>query len=133
VTTVRSGTDTVPVGHNRAVEIWHNPSCSKSRAARSALADNRPEHTERRYLDNPPTVAELDDVLGKLGREPWDITRMKEARAKELGLATEPRDRATWLRILADNPILIERPIVITDDGRAFVARTPEAVDEALS
>ena len=131
--TVRSGTDTSPAGHNRAVEIWHNPRCSKSRTAKAALADKHPDHAERRYLDDPPTVAELDDVLGRLGLQPWEVTRLKEPRAKELGLAAAPRDRAAWLAVLAENPVLIERPIVLTDDGRAFVARTPEALEEALS
>nr|WP_091450871.1 arsenate reductase family protein [Actinokineospora iranica] len=114
------------------MEIWHNPRCSKSRAAKSALAENAPEHTERRYLDNPPTEAELAEVLVKLGKEPWEITRLKEPLAKELGLADRPRDRDDWIAVLAANPVLIERPIVITDDGRAYLARTPEAVQEAL-
>lgn len=119
-------------GQNGLVEIWHNPRCSKSRAANEALTAAGLEFTERRYLDRPPTEAELDDVLTKLGKEPWEITRMKEARAAELGLADLPRDRRQWITLLARNPVLIERPIVITDDGRAIVARTPGAVDDAL-
>ena len=115
------------------MEIWHNPRCSKSRAAKSALDDAAPGHTERRYLDDPPTEAELDDVLTRLGLQPWDITRMKEPRAKELGLAQLPRERAAWIAVLAANPVLIERPIILTDDGRAVLARTPEAVDDALA
>ncbi|OLR90145.1 ArsC/Spx/MgsR family protein [Actinokineospora bangkokensis] len=114
------------------MEIWHNPRCSKSRTAKSALTGTHPDHTERRYLDDPPTPEELSDVCDRLGLQPWEITRMKEPRAKELNLAEQPRDRATWLRTLADNPVLIERPIVLTDDGRAHIARTPEALDDAL-
>jgi arsenate reductase (glutaredoxin) len=112
------------------VEIWHNPRCSKSRTAKAALVDKHPDHVERRYLDDPPTVAELDGVLGRSGMEPWDITRLTEPRAGELGLDTAPRERAAWLAVLADNPGLIERPIVITDDGRALVVRTAEALEE---
>ncbi|WP_018684078.1 arsenate reductase family protein [Actinokineospora enzanensis] len=115
------------------MEIWHNPRCTKSRAAKSALDDSAPAHTVRRYLDEPPTVAELAAVLAKLGKEPWEITRMKEPMAKELGLADKPRDRDAWIAVLAANPVLIERPIVITDDGRAYIARSPEAIEEALS
>lgn len=114
------------------VEIWHNPRCSKSRAANEALSATGGEFTERRYLDEPPTEAELDTVLTKLGKEPWEITRMKEARAAELGLKDLPYDRTAWITILAENPVLIERPIIITDDGRAVIARTPDAIDSAL-
>lgn len=114
------------------MEIWHNPRCSKSRAAKAALDAAVPDHTERRYLDDPPTEAELDAVLTRLDRQPWEITRMKEPRAKELGLATFPRERAAWLGVLAANPALIERPIVLADDGRAVIARSQEALDAIL-
>ncbi|WP_189208282.1 MULTISPECIES: ArsC/Spx/MgsR family protein [Actinokineospora] len=114
------------------MEIWHNPRCSKSRAAKTALDAAAPGHTERRYLDDPPTEAELDEVLAKLDRQPWEITRMKEARAKELDLANLPHDRAAWIAVLAANPVLIERPIIITDDGRAVIGRSQEAIDEVL-
>ena len=89
-------------------------------------------YTERRYLDEPPTVADLERALAALGMEPWDITRMDEPRAKELGLKDAPRDRDTWLQTLADNPILIQRPIVITDDGRAVIGRPPERILDLL-
>jgi arsenate reductase (glutaredoxin) len=104
------------------MEIWHNPRCSKSRAAKKALDDQGVDHVERRYLDDAPTVAELSAVLEAMGAEPWDITRLGEARAKELDLASAPHDRGTWLEVLAANPVLIERPIIITDTT-AFVAR----------
>lgn len=117
---------------NRAVEIWFNPSCSKCRVSKQLLDDAGAEFTERRYLDDPPTVEELDAVLGKLGMEPWDITRLDEPRAKELGLKDAPRDRAAWLRTLAENPILVQRPIVVTDDGRAVIGRPPERILDLL-
>ena len=71
-------------------------------------------------------------MLSALGKEPWDIARMGEAVAKELGLADEPHDRARWISLLVANPILIERPIIVTSDGRAVVGRPPEAVRELL-
>ncbi|MBM7772097.1 arsenate reductase [Actinokineospora baliensis] len=114
------------------MEIWHNPRCSKSRTAKAALDAAAPEHTVRRYLDEPPTAAHLDEVLTKLDKQPWDITRLKEPLAKDLGLATKPKDRAEWIAVLAANPALIERPIIITDDGHAFVARTQAEIDAAL-
>jgi arsenate reductase len=114
------------------VEIWFNPSCSKCRASKELLDQAGAGYTERRYLDEPPTVAELDAVLTKLGMEPWDITRFEEARATELGLKDAPRDRAAWLRTLAENPILVQRPIVVTDDGRAVIGRPPEKILDLL-
>ncbi|QWF82991.1 arsenate reductase family protein [Amycolatopsis sp. CA-230715] len=112
------------------MEIWHNPRCSKSRAAKKALDDSGAEYTERRYLDAPPTAAELTEVLGKLGAEPWDITRTAEPVAKELGLADLPRDAANrerWIGLLADNPVLIQRPILV-DGQTAVVGRDEEAL-----
>lgn len=115
-----------------ATEIWHNPKCSKSRTAKALLDDAGAGYVERRYLDNPPTAAEIRTVLGKLGLEPWDITRTGEAEAKELNVASwgrTPADRDRWVEALATHPRLIERPIVITDDGKAVVARSEEALD----
>ncbi len=114
------------------VEIWFNPSCSKCRASEELLDGAGVTYTERRYLDQPPTVEELDRVTTLLGIEPWDLTRMDEPRAQELGLADAPRDRDAWLRTLADNPILVQRPIVITDDGRAVIGRPPERILDLL-
>jgi arsenate reductase len=115
------------------MEIWINPACSKCRTALSTLDTAGLTYTVRRYLDDPPTADELDAVLTRLGLEPWDITRLGEERAKELGLADLPRERQRWLEILAENPILIQRPIITADDGTTVVGRTPDAVDEVVS
>jgi arsenate reductase len=114
------------------MEIWFNPSCSKCVASEELLNGAGVTYTERRYLDEPPTVEELDRVVTLLGIEPWDLTRMDEPRAVELSLVTMPRDRAEWLKVLADNPVLVQRPIVITDDGRAVIGRPPEKILDLL-
>ena len=114
------------------MEIWFNPSCSKCRMSEELLDEHGVAYTERRYLDEPPTVADLERALAALGMEPWDITRLDEPRATELGLKDAPRDRDAWLRTLADNPSLIQRPIVITDDGRAVIGRPPERILDLL-
>ena len=114
------------------MEYWHNPRCSKSRSGKEILDSNGTAYTERRYLDDPPTAAELESVLTKLGKEPWEIARMGEDRAKELDLKALPHDRAAWIDVLAANPVLIERPILITDDGRAVLGRPPEAIEALL-
>lgn len=71
-------------------------------------------------------------VCSALGQEPWEIARMGEDRAKQLKLRDCPHDRGAWLTLLVANPILIERPILIADDGRAVVGRPPEMVESLL-
>ena len=112
--------------------IWHNQRCSKSRSAKDILQEAGVEFEERKYLEAPPTAGELDDVLTALGKEPWEIARMGEDRAKELDLKALPHDRAKWIDLMVANPVLIERPILITDDGRAVLGRPPEAIEALL-
>ncbi|MEU4341029.1 arsenate reductase family protein [Nocardia sp. NPDC023852] len=116
---------------SRQTEIWHNPRCSKSRNATAFLDETGVEYSVRKYLDEPPTAAELRDVLRRLGAEPWDITRIGEQIAKDLGMASWGRtaeDRDRWIEALAEHPKLIQRPIVLTADGGAVVARDDAAL-----
>ena len=110
------------------VEVWFNPSCSKCRIAREQLDEAGVEYRLRRYLDDPPTDAELRAALTALGLEPWDVTRMSELLARDPGLRTMPRDADAWIRVLVDHPTLIQRPLVLTDDGLAWVARDDETL-----
>jgi arsenate reductase len=117
------------------VEIWVNPACSKCRAATTALDEAGIEYTVRRYLDEPPTKAELVDVLNRLGLEPWHITRLGEPVAERIGLSAVPKDdehRDRWIEALAENPILIQRPIITADDGTTVVGRDPESLGRAI-
>ncbi|MFI6502526.1 arsenate reductase family protein [Nonomuraea typhae] len=117
------------------MEIWINPACSKCRSALSLLDAEKAEYTVRRYLEDPPSAAEIRDVLSRLGLEPWDITRTGEGAAGELGLSGWPRDpdsRERWIEALAAHPILIQRPIITADDGHAVVGRTEDAVRSVL-
>jgi arsenate reductase len=118
------------------MEIWVNPACSKCRSAVRLLDEEGAEYTVRRYLEQPPSVDELRTVLERLGLEPWDIVRMQESEAKELGLRAwprEPAERERWIAALAAHPRLIQRPIITADDGTASVARSEEAVRDVLS
>ncbi|MEW2111165.1 Arsenate reductase [Streptomyces sp. ADI96-15] len=117
------------------MEIWINPACSKCRSALSLLDAEGASYTVRRYLEDVPTEAEIRAVLDRLGLEPWDITRTGEPEAKELGLASWPREegaRDRWVAALAARPRLLQRPLITADDGSAVVGRTEEAVREAL-
>ncbi|MGW7421847.1 arsenate reductase family protein [Streptomyces sp. NPDC054813] len=118
------------------MEIWINPACSKCRTAIGLLDAEGADYTVRRYLEDVPSADEIRAVLERLGLEPWDITRTQEAVAKELGLREWARDEAArdrWITALAEHPKLIQRPIITADDGTALVARTDEAVQEALA
>jgi arsenate reductase len=115
------------------VEVWFNPSCSKCRIAKEQLDEAGVEYTLRRYLDDPPSEAELRTALAALGLQPWDITRMSEPLAKELGLRDMAHDADAWIRVLAEHPRLIQRPLVRTDDGRAWVARDDETLTEVVA
>jgi arsenate reductase len=117
------------------MEIWINPACSKCRSALALLDEEGADYTVRRYLEDPPTAPELEDVLRRLGLEPWDITRAGEPVAAELGLASwerGPADRDRWIEALAAHPILIQRPIITADDGTTVVGRSPDAVRSVL-
>ncbi|MEB3370205.1 ArsC/Spx/MgsR family protein [Saccharopolyspora mangrovi] len=117
------------------MEIWVNPACSKCRSAVSELDAAGAEYVVRRYLEEPPSVAELEDVLGRLGLEPWDIARTGEAVAEEVGLRDLPEDaehRAEWLRLMSENPKLIQRPIITASDSTTVVGRDPESVGRVI-
>jgi arsenate reductase len=117
------------------MEIWVNPACSKCRSALAILDEAGVEYTVRRYLDDPPSAAELGAVLARLGLEPWDITRLDEPDAKQLGMRQWERTpplRTKWIEALAAHPLLIQRPIITADDGHAVVARSDDAVRSVL-
>ncbi len=110
-----------------AVTIYHNPRCSKSRATLKLLEERgvAPEIVE--YLKTPPDAATLDRLLTELGLEPRDLMRKKEAPYKENGLDGENLTREALIAAMVANPILIERPIVVSR-GKAALGRPPEAV-----
>lgn len=115
------------------MEIWVNPACSKCRAATAALDEAGISYTVRRYLDDPPTAAELAAVVERLGLEPWHVARPDGPAAE--AVKTLPRDEANrqaWLELLAANPKQIQRPIITADDGTTAIARTPEALSPFL-
>lgn len=115
------------------MEIWVNPACSKCRGATKALDEAGIEYTVRRYLEDPPTRPELEDVLARLGLEPWHITRMGEPEATAVkGLAKDETTRGQWLEALVDHPRLIQRPIITADDGTTVVGRDAASLAKVM-
>jgi arsenate reductase (glutaredoxin) len=113
------------------ITIWHNPRCSKSRQTLALIETAGAEVSVRRYLDSPPTLAELESAATALGLRPIEMIRTGEARFKELGL-TRDSDDMTLMKAMAENPILIERPIVFKG-AKAVIGRPPEAVNALLA
>ena len=108
--------------------IYHNLKCSKSRATLEILNSKGGETTIVEYLKNPPSKEELEGIIQELNIQPTDLIRFKEEKAKELGISsTDDLTAEEWLTILTENPVLIERPIVISDKG-AIIGRPPENV-----
>lgn len=117
------------------MELWNNPSCSKCAGARDTLDAARVPYRLRAYLEQPPTADELAEVLRRLGMRPWEICRTNEPAAVERGMAAWPRDEshaARWIEAMVASPELIQRPILLLDDGSALVGRTQGALDEAI-
>lgn len=112
--------------------FYHNPACSKSRETKKLLDEKGIDHEVVLYLEEPPSAAELDRILKRLGREPIELIRTKEKLFAELGLTKgDRRARRDWIRIMVENPRLIERPILVVGE-RAAVGRPPESVLEIL-
>ncbi len=110
------------------VTVWHNPRCSKSRSACGLLDEWGVDVEVRRYLDQPPTRPEVEELLGRLEVEdPRQVMRTKERLYRELGL--DGADRDALLEAIVAHPILLERPIVVRG-SRAVVARPPERIVE---
>jgi arsenate reductase len=115
------------------VEVWVTVACSKTRAAIEGLQRAGERYQTRSCLDEPPTADELQDVLGRLGAEPWEIARDKESREAEFaGLPRDAAHRGDWIAALVAHPRAIQRPIILLDDGTAVVARDPETLDRIL-
>lgn len=114
------------------MEVWVNPACSKCRAATAALDEAGVAYTVRRYLDDPPGVEELREVVARLGVEPWHVARPQEAREAGIDLPRDAAHREDWLAALAATPRAIQRPIITADDGTTVVGRDEESLSRIL-
>ncbi len=113
------------------VTIYHNPRCSKSRAALQLLHEHGIEPEVVEYLRTPPDGATIRKLLSKLGMKPRELLRKSEPAYRELGLAASDKTDADLIGAMAEHPILIERPIVVAG-GKAVVGRPPERVLDLL-
>lgn len=109
-----------------SITIWHNPRCSKSRQTLALLQDNGHEPTVIKYLETPPTQDQISDLIRALDIPVIDMMRKGEKQFKELGLSKTSSDQ-DLIKAMVAHPILIERPIVISNN-RAAIGRPPENV-----
>lgn len=108
-------------------KIYHNPRCSKSRQTLALLEESGIEPEVVLYLETPPSPEKLTELLSKLGISARDLLRKGEAEYKALGLADSSLTDQDLIKAMAENPRLIERPIVVRND-QAVLGRPPENV-----
>jgi arsenate reductase (glutaredoxin) len=106
--------------------IYHNTRCGKSRNTLALINENNPEVEIVDYLKNTPSKEVLTSIIKKLGIKPIELIRKGEAIFKEKYKQKDLTDDQ-WIEAMVENPILIERPIVVKGD-KAIIGRPPELV-----
>jgi len=113
------------------ITIYHNNKCSKSRTALGVLENSGKEFEVVNYLQDTPSVEELTAIVKKLGITAKDLVRKTESvyieKYKGKDLSEEE-----WISAMVENPILIERPIVVSGD-KAVIGRPTENIYTVLS
>lgn len=111
--------------------IFHNPRCSKSRAAMSAAEEAAVEVEEVRYLDTPPDRATLEAIVSKLEDPIEALVRTGDAKKK--GVETgDLADSDVVIELLLAHPELMERPVIVRGD-KAIIGRPTERVAPFLA
>ena len=110
-----------------SVTIYHNPRCSKSRQTLSLIQEKGIDINIIEYLKTPPNISQLKQILKQLGYEPRQLMRKSEQIYKDLDLGNENKTAEDLVNAMAQNPILIERPIVLSGE-KAAIGRPPESV-----
>ena len=113
------------------VTIYHNPRCSKSRQTLQILQDHNLEPVVIEYLKAPPSIDDLKSISSALDLPPSKFIRTKEGVFNELKLGDQLEDDQAICEAIVENPILLERPIVLVGD-QARIGRPPESVLEIL-
>lgn len=106
--------------------IYHNPRCSKSRQTLELLQDKGIEHKVFEYLKEPMNKSQLEDLFKALDKKAKDVLRTKEEEYKALSINLD--DDSQVIEAIISHPKILERPIVISSDGKAAIGRPPENV-----
>ena len=113
------------------ITIYHNPRCSKSRNALSSIQNAEKEFKVVEYLSQQFTEETLRSLLLKLNIRPEELVRKNEEIYQE-NFKDKSFNDSDWIKILVENPKLIQRPIV-ESNSRAIVARDEESVNYILN
>ena len=114
-----------------AITIYHNPKCSTSRKVLETLKARGAKLKVIEYLKDPPDRKTLQALLKAMGMEPRDLLRRRGTPYDELDLDNPGLSRERLIDAMLQHPILIERPIVVTDKGTRL-CRPPERLAEIL-
>ncbi|MBZ4033411.1 arsenate reductase (glutaredoxin) [Flavobacterium sp. 17A] len=112
------------------IQIYHNPRCGKSRNCLAFIEQTNQEFEIIPYLTETPTAEELKTILKQLNIEPIQLIRIKEKIWIENFKGKTLSDEQI-IKAMVENPILIERPIVVKD-GKAIIGRDPDLVASFL-
>ena len=110
--------------------IYHNPRCSKSRETLNIILENDIKPVIHLYLDNPLSIEEIKYILKLLNTSPDKIIRKNEEVYKRLNL--KDANEITLIKMMHENPILLERPIVVSKN-QAIIGRPPENVRQLIT
>jgi arsenate reductase (glutaredoxin) len=113
------------------VTVWHHTGCGSSRNAVAYLESKGIKPSLYLYLKEKPDAAKIQAVLEELGLEAAELLRPNEDIGIQLGIYDEGVSQEKILAAMVENPILIQRPIVITDQG-AVIARPKTEIDRIL-
>lgn len=114
----------------KSVTIYHNPRCTKSRQALELLKEKGIEPKVIEYLKDPPSAARVKELIDMLGIEPHDLLRKGEDAYKTAKLSPKS-SKADVARAIAEQPILLERPVIVVG-RRAVIGRPTERVLDLL-
>ncbi|HLO70369.1 MAG TPA: ArsC/Spx/MgsR family protein [Flavipsychrobacter sp.] len=108
--------------------VYHNGECSKCKELSELLQGRKVQY--KFYLHEPLSVEELQTLLTKLGATATDIVRTGE-QLFAANYAGKQLSDYELLQAIVDNPILLQRPIVV-NGGKAIIARPPQLVKDIL-
>lgn len=112
------------------MKIYHNPRCAKSRAGLKYLEESGREFEIVKYIEEGISAKELGDIIALTGKKPFNFVRTQEQDYKDEFKGKMLSDEE-WLKVLAENPKLLQRPIVV-NGNKAVLGNPPENIDKIL-
>ncbi len=113
------------------ITVYQKPTCSTCTTTLRLLKDRGAEFEAINYYEQPLSAAQFKKLLGKLGMKPRDVLRSKEPIARKFGIAKRELSDDELIKLMVENPDLIQRPIVVRGD-EAVLGRPPENIEKLL-